>query len=524
MGLEMDRSLSELRQDSFEPPYFAAYRLTDSRVSDVIATLGALTGSSDSNRRTLYIELRVGDRSFDNTSLQYRGWNGMAAWKPEVLRHNLWRLSDAAYKAAVSGLLRKKAKRATELIQDELDDFSVEKPETHSSPSAPAFLDRGYFKPLVLRLSRILRRYPLIYDSRVVAAIHAQRRYLMTSEGTRLATDGRHVPGVLRAWASTRASDGMKIYNQVSWNFKTLDDLPAEKELSSEIVKMARETMALRDAPLQSPMSAPAILDPKFTGVLFHEAIGHKLEGQRQRDPGQSQVFKDRVGKKVMPAFLTLIDDPTMDRFGGVHLGGYYAFDSEGVAARRVVLVERGILRNFLMSRWPVKGFDRSNGHGRSNSYLHPTGRMANLIVKAHRTLPVEKLFARLRSLIRKSGKEYGFYLVGSFGGENPNSRRSPQTLEVRPRLVFRVDAKTGRRTLVRGVKMVGTPLGVLNRIVAAGDDAAAAGGFMCGAESGQVAVSQVAPSVLIEEIELQRLPEDRLVPPLLPSPFEEAR
>ena len=219
---------------------------------------------------------------------------------------------------------------------------------------------------------------------------------------------------------------------------------------------------------------------------------------------------------------MSLWDDPTLAQYRGEPLHGYYEYDSEGVAAQRVVLVEKGILRNFLMSRWPVKGFPYSNGHGRSDINLRPTGRMANLIVHAEKSLPRAQLTRMLLKLVRKAGKPYGFLLVGAFGGENPTSREAAQTLEVRPRLIYRVDARSGKQTLVRGVSLVGTPLVVLNRIVAAGDDAKLANGFICGAESGYVPVSQIAPSVLVSEIEVQRLPEDRARPPILKSPFHD--
>lgn len=520
MRAEMDRSMKGLKKGDFGPPYFTAYRLIEQRGVDINATLGALLGEDIGSLSNLYLELRVGDRTFDNTDLQFRGWRGGTAVESDALRHALWRLTDEAYKYAASAYLRKKARRATEFVQDKLDDFSEESSQKEMSPSTGPRFDQESAKTLVLRLSRVFRRHPKIIDSWVGVHLNQRRRYLLTSEGTRLATDDNHVPGNLRAGAIARADDGMKIYAQRTWSFRTLKDLPSEADLLKDIEALARETEALRRAPLQSPLSAPALLDPIFAGVLFHEAIGHKLEGQRQRDPNQSQVFKDRIGKKVMPEFLSLIDDPTLSSFGGVPLGGHYLYDTEGVRARRVVLIEKGILRNFLMSRWPVKDAPHSNGHGRSDPYSRPTGRMSNLIVKAHAPVPRKELLERLRALTRKSGKKYGFFLTGSFGGENPNSRKSPQTLEVQPRLVYRVNARTGRMTLVRGVKMVGTPLGVLNRIVAAGDDDAASVGFVCGAESGRVPVSQTSPSILISEIELQRLPEDRFVPPLLPSPI----
>lgn len=522
MQAEMTRSMERLKQDAFGPPYFLAYRLTRILRWETAAYFGASTGGGDDDLRVLYVEARYGDRTLDNTDLSYHGWQGYAPEDPEALRQSLWTLTDGAYKSAVAGFLEKKARRATEYISEPLDDFSIE-PSTSATRSNPPYeSEKPKLEALVSRLSAVFKKHPELIDGQASLSVKWTRRYLVTSEGTRVATPSEHLPASLRFSAMTRAADGMRLDGHRSWALRDLADLPPEAELAAEAEELAREVTAMRAAPLQAPAAAPAILDPEFTGVLFHEALGHKLEGQRQRDPQQSQIFKDMVSRTVLPAFLSVSDDPTLESFKGKRLGGHYELDSEGVPARRVTLVERGVLREFLLSRWPVKGFSRSNGHGRSDPYRHPSGRMANLIVEAHAAVPKDELVKRLMALARKQGKPYGFYLAGSFGGENPNYREAAQTLEVRPRLIYRIDAKTGERTLVRGVKVVGTPLVFLNRIVAAGDDAAAAHGFVCGAESGYVPVSQVAPSVLVSEVELQRLPEDRSRPPILPSPLHD--
>jgi predicted Zn-dependent protease/4-amino-4-deoxy-L-arabinose transferase-like glycosyltransferase len=522
MQAEMERSLKRLKQDAFGPPYFLAYRLTHIMRWETTAFFGASTGGSSDDMRVLYVEARYGDRTLDNTDLSYHGWQGQAPDEPDSLRQSLWSLTDGAYKNAVAGYLEKKARRATEYVSEPLDDFSIERPVAAERVNPPHEADKPKLEALTKRLSAVFKKHSMIFDAQVSLSVKWARRYLLTSEGTRVATPAEHLPSSLRLSATTRAQDGMRLDGHRSWALRDLSDLPSEPELAAEAEKLAREVDAMREAPLQAPAAGPAILDPEFTGVLFHEALGHKLEGQRQRDPQQSQIFKDQVGRRILPEFISVSDDPTLESFKGKRLGGHYEFDSEGVAARRVTLVERGVLREFLLSRWPVKGFERSNGHGRSDPYRHPSGRMANLIVEAHEFVPKRELLERLMALARKQGKPYGFYLAGSFGGENPNYREAAQTLEVRPRLIYRVDAKTGERTLVRGVKVVGTPLVFLNRIVAAGDDAAAAHGFVCGAESGYVPVSQVAPSVLVSEVELQRLPEDRSRPPILASPLHD--
>jgi predicted Zn-dependent protease len=521
---EMARSLQRLRQDAFGPPYFLAYRLHDARHYEVSAALGAVVGDDVEEYRVAYAEARYGDRTFDNTDLSYQGVNLPSPPEPGVLRQTFWALTDQAYKGAVSGWLEKKAKRATELVAEPLDDFSPEAPQRKVEDVPAPSLDRDRLRGLAARLSAVFRDYPAVYESNVTIGAWWARRFLLTSEGTRLLTRAEEMPHELRLSAGTRADDGMRLEDGVYLSLRSFADLPPEAELERQARAMAAELTAMRAAPVQDAEAAPAILDPEMAGVLFHEALGHKLEGQRQRDPHESQVFRDLVGKVILPSFLSVYDDPTLRSFKGSPLHGSYEFDSEGSPARRVALVEKGVLRDFLMSRWPVKGFPASNGHGRADWRSHPTGRMANLIVSADGAVPLDELQKKLLALVRAAGKPYGFLLIGSSGGENPTNRETAQTLEVRPRLIYRVDAATGARTLVRGVKLVGTPLVVLNRVVAAGDDATLANGFHCGAESGWVPVSQIAPSLLVSEIELQRLPEDRSRPPILPAPLHDPR
>ncbi|MBI5630321.1 MAG: TldD/PmbA family protein [Elusimicrobia bacterium] len=518
----MERSLKGLRHESFGPPYFMAYRLVDQTRWEWVASLGSILRREHESFQSLYVEARFGSTELDNTDLAFQGWQATVGADPQALRQALWRLTDDAYKGAISGYLEKKAKRAVEYVEEPLADFTQEPPAVLVLDRTPAAFDLARAEKLAKDVSLSLKPYPKIYDSQVSVRLRSPWRYLVTSEGTFLSTPAESVPNALSFWASTRAEDGMKMGVFKTWTMRDLSELPPERELKGEIKALAEKLLELRRAPVQEPMAAPAILDPEFTGVLFHEALGHKLEGQRQRDPQQSQVFKDSVGKRIIPEFLSLWDDPTLESFEGRPLPGFYQYDSEGVAARSVALVERGVLRNFLMSRWPAKGFKRSNGHGRSDFHKRPTGRMANLIVRAEGVRSPEALKAELLALIRKSGKPYGFWLVGSSGGENPNSRQAAQTLEVRPQFVYRVDGKTGEMTLVRGVSLVGTPLVILNRITAAGNDPRLSSGYFCGAESGSIPVSQIAPSVLVSEVELQRIPEDRSRPPLLPSPLHD--
>jgi predicted Zn-dependent protease len=224
------------------------------------------------------------------------------------------------------------------------------------------------------------------------------------------------------------------------------------------------------------------------------------------------------VGQQVMPSFLSIVDDPTTATATGVKLSGTYAFDDEGQPAERVQLVENGVLRNFLMSRMPIKGFSKSNGHGRAQPGLMPTGRQGNLFVTSTNTVKESELRQRLIDEAKKQGKPYGLYFEDVQGGFTLTQRGLPQAFQVLPVIVWRVYTDGRPDELVRGVDIVGTPLAALNRILVTGDTLHVFNGI-CGAESGSVPVSAIAPAMLFSEIEVQKREHSRERPPLLPPP-----
>src|SRR6267378_7159877 len=235
--------------------------------------------------------------------------------------------------------------------------------------------------------------------------------------------------------------------------------------------------------------------------------------------PRGGRSFKGQIGKPILPGFLTILDDPTLAQFGGVSLNGVYKYDDQGVRAQRTTLVDRGVLKTFLLSRAPVAGFSRSNGHGRSSPGRDPVARMANLIVQSDRTLSPAKLKEALIAEARRQEKPFGLLIRDVTGGNTDTSGYAYQAFKGQPRLVYKVDAKTGEETLVRGVEIVGTPLLSINKIIATGDDPRVFNGY-CGAESGFVPVSTVAPTILVSEIELQRSRKDSGRSPVLSSPW----
>jgi predicted Zn-dependent protease len=286
--------------------------------------------------------------------------------------------------------------------------------------------------------------------------------------------------------------------------------------------ELGKSLEALRKAPVTEPFNGPAILSGRAAAVFFHEVLGHRLEGQRQRGDEEGQTFTKEVGKDVLPTFLSVVDDPTVTKFGNTWLSGSYEYDDEGEKARRVDLIDDGVLKTFLMSRLPIASFANSNGHGRAQTGKVPTGRQGNLIVTSTKTVPEAELRKELIEEAKKQGKPYGLYFEDISSGFAVTTRSSPQAFSVVPLVVWRVYVDGRPDELVRGVSIVGTPLAAMKKIVATGDKSEVFNGE-CGAESGTVPVSAVAPAMLLSEMETQKQAQGTSRPPILPIPGAEA-
>jgi predicted Zn-dependent protease len=312
----------------------------------------------------------------------------------------------------------------------------------------------------------------------------------------------------------------MDMFRSQTFEAETAEGLPAQAEMEAAVRELGNSLEALRKAPVTEPFDGPAILSGRAAAVFFHEVLGHRLEGQRQRGDDEGQTFTKDVGKQVLPTFLSVADDPTLTTFGKTWLSGNYQYDDEGQKAQRVTLIEDGVLKTFLMSRLPIASFANSNGHGRAQSGKVPTGRQGNLIVTSTKTESEAKLRKQLIEEAKKQGKTYGLYFEDISSGFAVTQRRSPQAFEVIPLVVWRVYVDGRPDELVRGVSIVGTPLAAMKRILITGDKSEVFNGE-CGAESGTIPVSAVAPAMLVSEMETQRQPQGTARPPILPIPSE---
>ena len=437
---------------------------------------------------------------------------------PDAIAHGLWLLTYSEYRKAAQAYSN--AKTSTQVHAQEEDtsaDFSQESAQTHAGSSSPfPPIDQAASEKLVKRASAVLRSYPYIYSSIAYMTAQNTRFYLVSTEGSKITTTNSIVR--LAVQAQTRADDGMDLMRFESFQANDMNGLPAESEIVTRVERMAVDLKNLRAAPLAEPFDGPALLSGRSAAVFFHEVLGHRLEGSHQRGEREGQTFTKKLNQSVLPDFLSVIDDPTLHSLNGTELSGWYEYDDEGVPATRVDAIDKGILKNFLMSRMPVKGFDKSNGHGRAQPGLMPIGRQGNLEVISSNKVTNAELRQKFVDEIKKQGKPYGLYFVDIQGGFTLTQRALPQAFQVLPVMVWKVFADGKPDELVRGVNIVGTPIAALNRIVATGDTMEVFNG-VCGAASGSVPVSAAAPAMLFSEIEVQKQPHSLERPPILPPP-----
>jgi TldD protein len=504
-------------------PYFLSYAVSDAESVSIRAQYGALVDSAQGHQRVVDVQVRVGDPKLDNTHGTHRASAVNSLQLPltddrEALSRSLWLATNSGYSTALDNYLRVKTEaevRAKE--QDASGDFSIESPQVSVSKPAPApVVDNAAWEERVRSLSKIFREYPDVYQNVVMMTAQSETDYFTSSEGSRLAYP--HQSARLIVFAVARADDGMDLFRAQTFEAETVAGLPKQAELESAMHELGKSLEALRKAPLTEPFNGPAILSGRAAAVFFHEVLGHRLEGQRQRGDEEGQTFTKEVGKPVLPTFLSVSDDPTRTRFGDTWLSGTYDFDDEGQKAKKVDLIQDGVLKTFLMSRLPIASFANSNGHGRGQTGRVPNGRQGNLIVTSTNKVPEAELRKMLLEEAKKQGKAYGLYFEDISSGFAVTTRNSPQAFSVIPLVVYRVYVDGRPDELVRGVSIVGTPLAAMKRILATGDKNEVFNGE-CGAESGSIPVSAVAPAMLLTEIETQKQQQGTERVPILANP-----
>ncbi len=526
LSTELDRNFSALKQKGDPAPYFMAYSVTDTDTNAVLASGGALIGQSQHRNRLLDITVRVGTPKFDN----FRRINGQiprfTVTTPIALddneasiRESAWLATDRVYRNSAQRLIQIKAdEKLRAAAEDDSDDFSREDPQVFAAPTEALKFNPAEWAARLRKLSLQFRQYPGALNSDVAVEAERVAETFVTTEGTRI-EQGRLFS---RLVISTRgkAADGMDLTTLETFETDEPGKLPKDAEILAAVEKAGKSLQDLLRAPPADPFVGPAILSGRAAGVFFHEIFGHRIEGHRQKDESEGQTFTKSVGSPILPPFLSVVFDPTAREFEHTMLNGSYLYDDEGVKARRVEVVEDGVLKTFLMSRSPIKGFPQSNGHGRREPGSEIVSRQSNLFVESSKRVSDQELRRLLIEEVKRQNKPYGLFFDQVTGGYTTTQRRGLQAFTVIPLVVYRVYPDGRPDELIRGVDIVGTPLSSFSSILATSDKRDVFNGI-CGAESGSVPVSAISPALLVSSIEIQRKERSQDSPPYLTRPSE---
>jgi len=531
MKNEMKRTMDGLANQS-TPPYFLSYAVTETKTIRMNAVFGNVKSSEQTLSRILDIDIRVGNHELDNThtirgSRFEFGGGGRGIELPitndeKALRSVMWNATDKLYKKAVERYGKVLTNRAVKVKEEDSSaDFSRQQPIESIAPDQSFIIDSLQWLKKIKQLSALFAVDPEIYTGEVYFQADIITKYFVSSEGTVILQSEPNVR--MFASASTKADDGMTLPLFSSYFAFQPENLPSEEIIAQDIRRMIQTLGQLRVAPLAETYSGPAILSGAASGVFFHEIFGHRVEGHRQKDPNSSQTFKSFLNKKILPDFIDVVFDPGLKTLNGQDIVGYYTYDDEGVKAEKVIAVEKGIFKNFLMSRSPIESFPVSNGHGRRQAGLRPVARQSNLLVLASQSVAFDSLRTLLRNECKAQNKEYGLYFVEISGGFTFTARTIPNAFNVQPLVVYKIYTDGRPDELVRGVDLIGTPLTTFNNIIAASHDIGIFNG-VCGAESGGVPVSASSPSLYVKTIEVQKKQKSQAKPPLLESPLSKPK
>ncbi len=522
---ELDRSMAAMSKGD-PADYFISYTVADRQYSEVSGSNGALLTSGDTRARWLEVQTRVGTYQLDDTHKladRQPSWTspGTSATVDDaipVLRREIWRETDRQYRAATQALIKVKTSQEVQVqtAEGSAPDFSREDPHTSIGPRVEIKVDRKPWEERVRKYTAAFSKSPEVLNSIATFTALGMNQYQVNTEGTKLAFGQVHYR--LELYVQSKAPDGMDINRYANFDWLDPKDAPSDKIVFDRIQVMIQETEALDKAPLVDPYAGPALLTGRAAAVFFHEVFGHRAEGFRQKDINEGQTFTSKVGEQILPSFISIKDDPTAASLGGQMLLGNYAFDDEGVPAADVQLVDHGVLKTFLMSRSPLVTIPQSNGHGRRQLGFVPVARQGNLIVSSSHTVTNDQLRQQLIAMVKQQNKPFGLLIDDIAGGFTFTGRQQPQAFQVLPLVVYKVFPDGRPDQLVRGVDIVGTPLVSLTKIVATGDTPDIFNGY-CGAESGSVPVSAVAPAILISEMEVQKKETSTDKPPILPPP-----
>ncbi len=524
MQTELQRSLG-LQMEDLESPYFVRYAVNDSVGYSVSAAWGTLGSSGRNRSRSLAVRVRIGSHELDNTNFSggaggfsFGGGSGLPVDDDLLaLRHALWTATDASYKSAVQTLTSKRAYMKDKTIEDRPADFTPAPVVTELAPLAQLAFDRAGWEQRCQALSGRFLAHPSIQDSSVSLSVSASNRFYLDSDGIRLRTPD--VSATLRISASTQASDGYRLRDGFEYFALAAAELPPVETVLADIDALVQRLQDVGAAARIDGYTGPVL----FTGTAAPAVLRAMLAGGLASNPDvigrgrAADTLEKKLGQRILPRSFVAFDDPGIGRLGDVALAGHYAFDDEGVAARRVGLVEGGKLLATVLGRSPTRRQSGSTGHGRGRgSFATPAATIGNLFVEDTAGVPESELLDELRSAANDEGLEHGL-LVESFGDTRRLSSGSGvgQVRLPDPLVVYKVSVADGSKELLQLLQFTAADAKTLRRVLVAGDRPYVHN------VTGPGGSAVVAPSLLFEELELTKIEQELDKLPLLQGPLQ---
>lgn len=513
------------------PAYYISYRVYETTEGSGGSTFGEVKNRNQSKNRLMHAIVRVGTPELDNTheiKSKDNNWDFSEAGIVELplttdeatLSLIIWDYTDKVYKEAAKRFQKVKANVSVVVAaEDKSPDFSTESSEVYSEP---ALSDQSFAREIDLLTQRTKQYSSLFKENKELNSGDAffrlmlVRSYFANTEGAMQAQNSLQYRLSLNA--STVADDGMNLPLYQSYYAHTLKELPDDPKVEQDVKEMSRMLSALRLAPVADTYAGPALLTPEASGVFFHEFFGHRIEGARMKQEADAQTFKKKIGELVLAEDMSVFFDPSIKFYKKIPLSGSYIFDDEGIRGKRVDIVKKGRLETFLMSRTPIEGLLNSNGHGRGMIYYAPVTRQSNMIIESSAPKTDQELRTLLQTELTRLDKPYGYLFSKVSGGFTNTNRINANSFNVTPLVVYRIYADGRPDELVRGVNMIGTPLSMFSQIGACSKEVDVFNGY-CGAESGSIPVSCIAPAVYVKMVETQRQAKSFAQPPILPRP-----
>jgi len=555
---EMTRNLSSLRIENQDKPYYLSYRVWDGWTCDIQAEFGGIVSSIRNHRRDIYVDLRVGSPELDNSNFACQS-SGPSAIESDrtnlpleddyyALRNSIWLVTDGTYKKALERLSRKKAVIQNRPTKDSLPDFSAVPVCAKVELEARWNVNQPEWETRIAAISKLFQKFPRIFESSVTMHVDAANQYFLDGQGNKSRRGDQQA--YIEVLAKTQSDDGDPIEDFIGFYSASAEGLPKLEEISRSVTAMAETLSLLAALKKEESYSGPVLFTGQAAAELFFQMLGKGVSDPRpplyENDMVARNANSDnfgnltgRMGRRVMPDFLSAYDDPNLAEWGGAELFGRFAIDDQGVKSERVDIAKDGKLTGFMMSRSPVKKVALSNGHARYR-YENMGGRAIGLpgvlVIESRETQNLDDLKKVLNRTAQDFDNKYAIIVTRLAAARprstfeqymrwfTPSPSASDKPMLTLPTVAYKVDLATGKAELVRGLDFSSITTRLLRDISAVSKETYTYNFLYHDNEGNAYSMSVVAPAVLIDEMDLVTKETKPTKPPILSHPFFKKR